>query len=300
MTEHKLPPILVEGLLRLCQGDFSFRLPRTNRRDQEDTIAFFVNTIAEELERILRETKSQEEKLARLVDTLSQALQDVAAGDLTVQVERDFSGDAADVLAFLVNNTVTELGIVVESSRRQAAEEKQRLERLVAERTAELERLATTDALTGALNRRRLFEVAAAELARAARYEHAICLAMLDLDHFKSINDRFGHAVGDEALHAVAEVVRAQLRTVDVLGRYGGEELMVALPETAREPAAIALERIRAAVAAIQLSAEEARLSISAGLVEVQRGESLDDALKRADAALYEAKRAGRNRLVVA
>jgi diguanylate cyclase (GGDEF)-like protein len=300
MTEHKLPPILVEGLLRLCQGDFSFRLPRTNRRDQEDTIAFFVNTIAEELERILRETKSQEEKLARLVDTLSRALQDVAAGDLTVQVERDFSGDAADVLAFLVNNTVTELGIVVESSRRQAAEEKQRLERLVAERTAELERLATTDALTGALNRRRLFEVATAELARAARYEHAICLAMLDLDHFKSINDRFGHAVGDEALRAVAEVARAQLRTVDVLGRYGGEELMVALPETAREPAAIALERIRAAVAAIQLSAGEARLSISAGLVEVQRGESLDEALKRADAALYEAKRAGRNRLVVA
>jgi diguanylate cyclase (GGDEF)-like protein len=300
MTETKLPPILVEGLLRLCQGDFSFRLPRTHRRDQEDTIAFFVNTIADELERILRDARSQEEKLARLVDRLSAALQAVAAGDLTVQVERDFSGDSADVLAFLVNNTVTELATVLEASRRQAAEEKLRLERLVAERTAELERLATTDALTGALNRRRLFEVAAAELSRAARYDHAVCLAMLDLDHFKSINDRFGHAVGDEALRAVADVVRAQLRTVDVLGRYGGEELVVVFPETPRDAAAVALERIRAAVSAIRLSAAEARVNVSAGLVEARRGESLDEALQRADAALYEAKHAGRNRLVVA
>lgn len=300
MTETKLPPTLVDGLLRLCQGDFSFRLPRTHRRDQEDTIAFFVNTIAEELERMMRETRAQEERLGNLVERLSEALLAVAAGDFSVQVARDFSGDSADVLAFLVNNTVTELGTVLAELQRQAKEEQQRLERLVAERTAELERLATTDALTGTLNRRRLFEVATAELSRAARYQHAVCLAMLDLDHFKSINDRFGHAVGDEALRAVADVVRAQLRTVDVLGRYGGEELVVVLPETARDAAAVALERIRAAVATIRLSAPEARVYVSGGLVEVQGGESLDEALRRADAALYEAKRAGRNRLVVA
>ena len=300
MTNDKLPPTLIEGLLRLCQGDFSFRLPRTHRRDHEDTAAFFVNAIAEELERILRETRSQEEKLGRLVERLSEALQEVAAGDLRVQVERDFSGDSADVLAFLVNNTVTELGVFLAASQRQAAEEKQRLEQLVAERTAELERLATTDALTGALNRHRVFEVAEAELARAARYEHPICLAMLDLDHFKAINDRFGHAVGDEALATVTTVVRAQLRTVDVLGRYGGEELVIVLPETTRDAAAIALERVRTAVAEIQLSETEAVVRASVGLVEVQRGESLDAALRRADAALYDAKRTGRNRLVVA
>ena len=300
MTNDKLPPTLIEGLLRLCQGDFSFRLPRTHRRDPEDTAAFFVNSIAEELERILRENRAQEEKLELLVESLSEALQAVAAGDLKVQVERDFSGDSADVLAFLVNNTVTELGAVVAESQRQAAEEKQRLERLVAERTAELERMATTDALTGAFNRHRVFEVAEMELARATRYEHPICLAMLDLDYFKAINDRFGHAVGDEALAAVAKVVRAELRSVDVLGRYGGEELIVVLPETPRDAAAIALERARAAVAAIRLSEAEALVRVSGGVVQVQHGETLDAALKRADAALYEAKRSGRNRLVVA
>ena len=301
MTEHKLPPVLVDGLLRLCQGDFSFRLKRTHRRDEEDTIAFFVNTIAEELERILRETRAQEEKLAHFVERLSQALQEVAAGDFGIEVERDFSGDSSDVLAYLVNNTIAELGSVVAESRRQAAEEKQRLEKLVADRTAELERLATTDALTGALNRRRLFEVAAAELARAARYEHPLCLAMLDLDHFKSINDRYGHAVGDEALRAVTAVVRERLRAVDVLGRYGGEELVVVLPQTAREAALVALERIRAAVAELRLvSQPEARVHISGGLVQARHDETLDVALGRADAAMYEAKRGGRNRIVVA
>jgi diguanylate cyclase (GGDEF)-like protein len=300
MSDSKLPPTLVDGLLRLCQGDFAYRLPRTRTRDQEDTIAFFVNAIGEELGRILQETRAQEERLARLVERLSEALLAVVAGDFSVQVERDFSGDAPDVLAFLVNNTVTELGRFVAGAQRKASDEKQRLEELVAERTAELERLATTDVLTGALNRRRIFELAAAELARAARYEQPICLAMLDLDHFKSINDRFGHAVGDEALRAVADVVRGQLRTVDLLGRYGGEELMVVLPQTAREAARVALERSRAAVAAIRLSAASATVNVSGGVVEVQRGESLEAGLRRADAALYEAKRSGRNRLVVA
>jgi diguanylate cyclase (GGDEF)-like protein len=301
MTELKLPPTLVDGLLRLCQGDFSFRLPRTHRRDQEDTIAFFVNSIAEELERILRETRAQEEKLAALVDRLSEALQAVAAGDFSSQVERDFSGDSSDVLAFLVNNTIAELGTRVAEAQRQAAEEKQRLEQLVADRTAELERLATTDALTGALNRRRLFEIAAAELARADRYEQPLCLAMLDLDHFKSINDRYGHAVGDEALRAVTAVVRERLRSVDALGRYGGEELVVVLPQTARDAAQVALERIRAAVAEVRLfTAPEARVYVSGGLVQAKKSESLDEALGRADAALYQAKHGGRNRIVVA
>ena len=248
----------------------------------------------------MRETRAQEEKLASLVDRLSEALQAVAAGDFSSQVERDFSGDSSDVLAFLVNNTIAELGERVAEAQRQAAEEKQRLEQLVADRTAELERLATTDALTGALNRRRLFEVAAAELARADRYEQPLCLAMLDLDHFKSINDRYGHAVGDEALRAVTAVVREQLRSVDALGRYGGEELVVVLPQTARDAAQVALERIRGAVAAVRLfSAPEARVYVSGGLVQAHKSESLDEALGRADAALYQAKHGGRNRIVV-
>ena len=163
-----------------------------------------------------------------------------------------------------------------------------------------LEQLATTDVLTGALNRRRFLELAEQELARAARYRHPLCLAMLDLDHFKSINDRFGHAAGDEALRAVTDVVRSGLRTVDLLGRYGGEELMVALPETGRDAAIVALERIRTEVSLLRLRSVDATVCVSGGLVEMLDGESLEAGLRRADAALYEAKRAGRNRVIVA
>jgi diguanylate cyclase (GGDEF)-like protein len=300
MSDPRLPPTLVEGLLKLCQGDFAHRLPRTGARDHEDTIAFFVNSIGEELGRNIEATRVQEERLMLLVDRLSEALLAVAAGNFSVQVERDFSGDSADVLSFLVNNTVTELGIFVAGAQRKADEERARLEQLVAERTAALELLATTDMLTGALNRRRFLELAEQELARAARYRHPLCLAMLDLDHFKSINDRFGHAAGDAALRAVADVVRSGLRTVDLLGRYGGEELMVALPETGRAAASIALDRIRAQVCLIQLSPPEATVRVSGGIVELNEGESLEAGLKRADAALYEAKRGGRNRVIVA
>jgi diguanylate cyclase (GGDEF)-like protein len=299
-SDPKLPPMLVEGLLKLCQGDFAHRLPRTGARDQADTIAFFVNSIGEELGRILENARAQEERLTLLVDKLSEALLAVAAGNFSVQVERDFSGDSADVLAFLVNNTVTELGIFVAESQRKAEEERARLEKLVAERTAALEQLATTDVLTGALNRRRFLELAEQELARAARYHHPLCLAMLDLDHFKSINDRFGHAAGDEALRAVTDVVRSGLRTVDLLGRYGGEELMVALPETGRDAAIVALERIRTEVSLLRLRSVDATVCVSGGLVEMLDGESLEAGLRRADAALYEAKRAGRNRVIVA
>lgn len=198
----------------------------------------------------------------------------------------------------LVNNTVTELGLFVAEAQRSAEEERHRLEELVAQRTAEFERLATTDVLTSALNRRRIFELAEAELARAARYRHPISFAMLDLDHFKTINDRFGHAVGDEALSAAATAVQAQLRSVDLLGRYGGEELMVVLPETGRDAALRALERVRQAVQRLRLSVPEVEVRVSGGVVEARSGESLDAALRRADAALYEAKRTGRNRVV--
>src|SRR3954469_10850161 len=110
MNDERLPPALVEGLLRFCEGDFSHRLPRTRTRDQEDTIAFFVNTIGEEFGRLLDETRAHEERLARVMQRLSETLLAVAAGDFSVQVERDFSGDSPDVLGFLVNNTITELG----------------------------------------------------------------------------------------------------------------------------------------------------------------------------------------------
>ena len=131
MRDSGLPASLVEGLLRLCQGDFSHRVPRSMQRDAEDTAAFFVNAIAEELERILRSAHAQEERLKEAVEQLSQALTRFASGDFSAQVPRDHSGDAADVLAFLVNNTILELGAVVADSQRRADEDRLRIEKLV-------------------------------------------------------------------------------------------------------------------------------------------------------------------------
>jgi diguanylate cyclase (GGDEF)-like protein len=299
VSDSGIPPALVDGLLKLCQGDFKHRLPRTWKRDEEDTIAFFINSIAAELERILDTSKAKEVRLSGLVDQLSKALIKVAAGNFGTQVQRDFAGDSADVLAFLVNSTITELGKVVAASQRRADEDRLRLERLVAERTAELERVAVTDTLTGVFNRGRIFEVAADEASRASRQSQPLCLAMLDLDHFKAINDRHGHVTGDDVLRVVAQCISRELRPADRIGRYGGEEFLVLLPETALAGAVAALERVRNAVSQLKIEAiEGVQLTVSAGVVVHVNDAPLEASVKRADAALYRAKAEGRNRVV--
>jgi diguanylate cyclase (GGDEF)-like protein/PAS domain S-box-containing protein len=161
---------------------------------------------------------------------------------------------------------------------------------------------ATTDALTGLLNRRRFVELSEVEVARAARYGHPMTVVMLDLDHFKIINDTFGHGFGDTVLHKLSGVLRRHLRRSDVVGRMGGEEFAVLLPQTETTPAVATLERVRSAVETMALdgAAEpDCRVTVSIGLVGLRAGETLDEVLRRADAALYKAKAAGRNRLVV-
>ena len=295
-----LPAQLVEGLLLLCQGDFSYRLTRSRLRDHDDTVAFFFNAIAEELERLISASRDNEARMSALVERLSDALVQVASGDFSIQVERDYRGDATDVLVFLVNNTITELAEFVGVSGRRAEDDRRRLEELVQSRTRELELLATTDEVTGLLNRRRILEVAGEECGRTERYPEMLCFAMFDIDHFKSINDRFGHSAGDTALLLVAQAAKAQLRQQDRIGRYGGEEFLVVLPQTSLEGAMHVTERVRAAIEAVDSHAggSEQPLTVSAGVAEAAPGEALDDVLKRVDAAMYEAKASGRNRVV--
>ena len=157
--------------------------------------------------------------------------------------------------------------------------------------------LATTDMLTGALTRRHFFDLAEVEWERSSRHHRPLCVALIDVDHFKKVNDRFGHSCGDEALRLVAETVRGKLRRHDLLGRYGGDELALLFPETALEGAQQVSDRIRRAVVEIALMHGETpvKLTISAGLVERRADETLTAACQRADAALYEAKDAGRD-----
>lgn len=166
----------------------------------------------------------------------------------------------------------------------------------------EVQRLATTDELTGLNNRRQLFTLGELELGRARRYGKPFSAVMIDIDHFKSFNDRFGHSVGDEVLRLVAERSRSALRTLDVIGRYGGEEFCVLLPETGLEAAVLVGERLRQSVGGSPLPSQAGELgvTISLGVAELQTGESLASLLNRADEALYAAKEGGRNRVVSA
>mgnify|MGYP001809990836 CR=1 FL=1 len=164
----------------------------------------------------------------------------------------------------------------------------------------ELRRMASSDPLTGLPNRRCLVERGADEARRARRYRRPLAVAVIDLDHFKAVNDAFGHAAGDEALLETARVCRTALRDVDLFARLGGEEFVALLPETGPAEALAAAERLRAAIALIGVAASDRRLTASVGVACLQDGESFDFLLARADEAMYRAKKAGRNRVCVA
>ena len=191
--------------------------------------------------------------------------------------------------------------------------ERTQLEARVAHRTRdlhsankELELLATTDSLTGLLNRRRMMEWIDHEIVRARRYGHGLTLCMMDIDHFKRINDNYGHMAGDRALVALAGVLTCSLRSVDLIARFGGEEFVLLLSETGPEEAVELIERLRLAVAALPLQADDGRsfgLTISMGVAALETGgehDSVSRLLVRADQALYRAKNGGRNCVMVA
>jgi two-component system, cell cycle response regulator len=166
----------------------------------------------------------------------------------------------------------------------------------------ELRRLATMDSLTGVPNRRHFSTLAHQEMERANRYDLPLSVIMLDVDHFKTVNDSWGHAIGDEMLKAVTAAIQGELREVDVLGRMGGEEFALLLPQTGIGGAAQVAERLRSAVAAIRLPLAEGCLeaTISLGVTTRLEGEAqFEHLLGRADRAMYEAKQAGRNRVAI-
>ena len=177
---------------------------------------------------------------------------------------------------------------------------------LVARQVARMRRLrelAATDPLTGVANRRSIERLGEEAIAEARRHGEPLCVLILDIDHFKRVNDRYGHLTGDEALARVATACGAALRQFDQLGRIGGEEFLVLLPRTELAQARQVAERIRATVEALDFAGidPDLRLSISIGVAELREGDpNLRALAERADAALYAAKDAGRNRLVAA
>ncbi len=163
-----------------------------------------------------------------------------------------------------------------------------------------LRQAATTDSLTGMASRSHFMERAEAELARARRHARPLSMVMLDVDHFKQINDRHGHATGDEVLRVLTQTCRATVRQQDIVGRLGGEEFGILMPETDRDRAYALAERLRVALAALQITSVGGSLvtvTASFGISAWLPQDTLDGLLARADAGLYQSKRAGRNRV---
>jgi two-component system, cell cycle response regulator len=167
------------------------------------------------------------------------------------------------------------------------------------------QRLATLDSLTGLKNRRAFIESLGQEIGRRERHGYALSVLLLDVDHFKSVNDRFGHATGDLVLAAMGSVLKGQFRKVDIVARWGGEEFVVALSGAEAEGAQASAERLRETIEELELERPRdaggegpLKVTVSIGVATHRMGESLDSVVDRADRAMYSAKSAGRNRVV--
>lgn len=166
----------------------------------------------------------------------------------------------------------------------------------------DLYNLATTDELSSALNRRSFFYLAERERRRRRRHNTSLSVIMLDIDHFKQVNDIYGHAVGDVVIQMLSETVSNIIRDDDIFGRLGGEEFALVLPDTDKDGAAVLAERIRTAieVTVFEADGKQLKITISLGIGEPDVDEnSISEALDRADQALYEAKNTGRNKVVI-
>ncbi|MEO7793330.1 MAG: diguanylate cyclase [Thermoanaerobaculia bacterium] len=261
-------------------------------------------------------------RITRPVTRLIARTGEIARGELSGEVRVD-SGDELEELAGAFNRMAREL-LESQTRREQAmhalADANLHLEARIAERTAKLselntallaeieerksaelrlERAATTDFLTDLLNRPAMLRLLDQETERVLRTTEPYALALADLDYFKPINDRFGHAVGDQALRRVADLMRSSLRRQDAICRWGGDELLIFLPETNLAGAVEAAEKVRQRLGEVPLivKGEELRLSLSIGVAEANRDEPVTEVIRRADEALYRAKQDGRDRV---
>jgi diguanylate cyclase (GGDEF)-like protein len=231
--------------------------------------------------------------MVRPLGLLTKGAARVSAGDLEVDVPV---------------RTRTEIGYLTEVFNHMVAKLRQGREELAAaneallEKNKQLEELSITDSLTGLYNRSHLMETLAGEIARSRRHNRAFTLLIMDIDHFKSYNDSYGHLAGDEALRRTGLLLKESIRSCDYAARYGGEEFILILPETGAEEGLETAERVRKQIAEKEMGDDgnSLKVTVSVGVASFPRdGEDSHSLMKRADAALYEAKRRGRNRVVL-
>ncbi len=176
--------------------------------------------------------------------------------------------------------------------------EQKHMEQLLARQNEQLLEMSSVDFLTRVYNRRALFEKLDYEINKTERYKDPFCVMMIDIDHFKKINDTYGHLIGDKILTETAENISKNLRKTDIFGRYGGEEFMAILPKIKKEETVVVAEKIRAMIENYSFC-DDIRITISIGIAEYKPGMSADELINTADTRLYSAKKNGRNRVEI-
>ncbi|AUN95512.1 GGDEF domain-containing protein [Pseudazoarcus pumilus] len=282
----------------------------------------------DELERRLRDVIDKQRHLKRQLTDAQERLKSMLGGfvDRLVSLSESTShyhqtlsdcavrirgaGDVSE-LSSVVETLLDETRAVQQTAQRSSAEigalreQVEAANSLITRLQRELDEtseLVRYDPLTGVLNRKGLDEAIAREISRARRHSAVLCVGVLDLDNFKQLNDTFGHRTGDEALRHLADVARGSLRQQDVIGRLGGEEFLVLLPDADVEQAAEIMTRLQRALTKHIFLADNSRILItfSAGIACIGAEETAAEAIDRADKAMYAAKRAGKNRVLVA
>lgn len=216
-----------------------------------------------------------------------------------IEVEKIIRGILDETLT--IQNEASRSQQIMLSAQKDVKEAEARIKELE-DKLAQMSELVREDQLTGSLNRRGLDDIFEREADRADRRGTPLCAAMLDLDNFKKLNDTHGHAAGDEALVHVVRIVKQTLRSIDVIARYGGEEFLIVMPETTLEEATKAMVRVQRELTTHFFTANDQHLFItfSAGVALRAAHESQDSVIKRADKAMYEAKKSGKNRVISA
>ncbi|MBY0573459.1 MAG: diguanylate cyclase [Undibacterium sp.] len=299
----------IEVVQNLIAGPIDHRALQDATRSLKDVIykqAALKHSLAESKTSVKNMMSTFIDRLAVMTDSNSHYQSKINAYSKEIHATRDIQ-EVDQIIRGILVETHT---IQTEASRSQeimlgAQKEVKEAERRIKEleeKLAQMSELVREDQLTGSLNRRGLDDVFEREADRADRRGTPMCVAMLDLDNFKKLNDTHGHSAGDEALIHVVRIVKQTLRSIDVIARYGGEEFLIVMPETNLENAAAAMTRVQRELTTHFFTANDQRLFItfSAGVAFRAAHEAQESVVKRADKAMYEAKKSGKNRVVEA